>query len=325
MPLGEFALIRKYFNEQLAPDILGVGDDAARLPIAPGEQLVVCKDLLIEGRHYFPDVDPRALGHKSLAVNLSDLAAMGAKPLGCLLGLGIRQPDEEWLNGFSKGLLDLAHKWNCPLVGGDTVKVSVDGVISVTALGLLPSGSKGLLRNSAKVGDDIWISGYLGAAHVALLGLKSEIRLDEPLLQELRVALEWPQPRLDLGQALLGVAHSAIDISDGLLQDLNHVLEASNCGATIWADSLPLHPALRGMSTDLVLQAALVGGDVYELCFTAPPEVHDRVVMVGQLLGIPLTRVGSIDAGSGLRVVDAQGQRLQFESYGFDHFRIDEN
>ena len=321
MALDEFSLIRRYFQGRVATDVLGVGDDAARLPMPANTQLVVCKDLLIEGRHFFSDVNPETLGHKALAVNLSDLAAMGAKPVGCLLGLGLRQADPQWLDGFSRGLLALTEQSECPLLGGDTVRVKNEIVISVTALGTLPAGEPGLLRSHARPGDDIWVSGYLGAAHVALLGLQADPRITLEYLARVRDALEMPQPRLSLGQSLLGVARAAIDISDGLLQDLGHILKASGCGASIHYADLPVDPRLKGLPSDLCATAVLTGGDVYELCFTADTARRDDIVRIGEQLDIPLTRIGMMQEGEGLDVMDADGKAMAVGCGGFDHFR----
>lgn len=321
MALDEFSVIREYFQGRVSSNVLGVGDDAARLPMPPNTQLVVCKDLLIEGRHFFADVNPATLGHKALAVNLSDLAAMGAKPVGCLLGLGLRQAQPQWLAGFSQGLLGLAERWECPLLGGDTVRVQHEIVISVTALGVLPVGEPGLLRSNARPGDDIWVSGYLGAAHIALLGLQGESGVSQDRLESVRRALETPQPRLLLGQALLGVARAAIDISDGLLQDLGHILKASGCRARLHYADIPLDPGLKGLPPALCATAALTGGDVYELCFTADASRRSDIVRIGERLNIPVTRIGVMQAGDGLEIVDAQGAAMNVGHSGFDHFR----
>lgn len=319
--LDEFSLIRSYFANPVAPQMLGVGDDAARVPMPAGSQLVACKDLLIEGRHFFPDVDPRLLGHKSLAVNLSDLAAMGAKPLACLLGIGLRQADPQWLEAFSGGLLELARLWDCPLVGGDTVRVRTETVISVTALGSLPEGQQGLMRSAAVAGDDIWISGYLGAPHVALLALKGDARIDSDLLARTRSALEQPQPRLTLGQSLLGLAHAAIDISDGLVQDLGHVAQASQCLTQLRYADLPIDPRLSGLPEEIRTEAVLRGGDVYELCFTAPASRRQDIERIGRQLKVPLACAGQVLDGHGVQVLASDGSIMNMNSPGFDHFR----
>ena len=321
MALDEFSVIREYFQRRVSSDVLGVGDDAARLPMPPNTELVVCKDLLIEGRHFFSEVNPETLGHKALAVNLSDLAAMGAEPMGFLLGLGLRQAQPQWLSGFSQGLLRLAQQWNCPLLGGDTVRVEGEIVISVTALGTLPAGEPGLLRSNARPGDDIWVSGYLGAAHVALLGLQADRRVSAERLTTVRDALETPQPRLLLGQALLGVARAAIDISDGLLQDLGHILKASGCRARLQYGDLPVDPRLQGLPAEVCIDAVLTGGDVYELCFTADVSKRSDIARISKQLNLPISRVGEMHAGEGLEIIDAMGSPMTIGQSGFDHFR----
>lgn len=321
MALDEFSLIRQFFTASMPANVLGPGDDAARVPMTLGAQLVVTKDLLIEGQHFFPNVTPLSLGYKSLAVNLSDLAAMGATPVGCLLGLGLPKADPVWLQGFSEGFLSLSQAAQCPLVGGDTVRAQDLAIISVTALGALPSGQTGLLRSGAQVGDDIWVSGYLGAAHIALLGLQGDDRISAQRLEQTRHALEKPQPRLALGQGLLNLAHSAIDISDGFVQDLGHVLTASVCGATIDYAAMPIHPALLDIPLALQQEAVLSGGDVFELCFTAPESNRAAVLALGKALNIQVTRVGAIEQTSGLRVLDQFAQPIKISYGGFDHFK----
>lgn len=323
--LGEFSLIREYFQDQVPSDALGVGDDAARIPVPGASQVVVCKDLLIEGRHFFSDVNPVTLGHKALAVNLSDLAAMGASPLGYLLGIGLRTVQPDWLKAFSEGMIGLGHRYGCPLIGGDTVRVSGELVISVTALGTLPAGQGGLLRQAAEPGDDIWVSGYLGAAHIALSGLQGDRRVSRACIDSTRSALEMPEPRVALGLALLGLAHAAIDISDGLAQDLGHILDESGCAARLHCADLPIDPRLDGLPQDLRLRAALTGGDDYELCFTAPASKRADLSRLSQTLDLALSRVGVIEAGAGLSILDTDGRPMQIHHVGFDHFRQDVN
>lgn len=322
MALSEFSLIDRYFKTELAPGSLGVGDDAAVLPVTPGRKLVVCKDLLLEGRHFFSDVCAESLGYKSLAVNLSDLAAMGSSPIGCLLGLGIPSVDEDWLAAFSTGFREIANRWGCPLIGGDTVFSDKGIFISVTALGELPVDQKGLLRSAAKVDDDIWVSGPLGAPDIAVRILSGRLQDPHQVLPDIRVTLERPQPRVGLGQSLLGVAHAAIDISDGLAQDLGHVLKASGVGAVLDIERLPVHPALKGFPMQTVNHAVLHGGDVYELCFTAPVSSRDSVAEIGKSLGLNLVIVGKIQAEPGLFGQTA-GQLMALPTKGFDHFAQD--
>ncbi|GAA4329523.1 thiamine-phosphate kinase [Pigmentiphaga soli] len=320
---GEFDLIRRWFARPAPAGVLGVGDDCALLPPARGA-LAVSTDLLLEGRHFFADVDPEALGHKALAVNLSDLAAMGAAPTAFVLGLALPAADDAWLEGFSRGLFALADAHGCALVGGDTTRSAGGVAISITVFGELPP-EQALKRAGARVGDDIWLSGQLGAADVALRLLRGEPGVAAPaqrdaLLAATRDALERPQPRVALGLALRGVAHAAIDISDGLLQDLGHILAASGCGARLRVDELPVAPALADVPPALRRRAALGGGDVYELCFTAPPARRDLVLAAAAGTGVPVARVGVIEAAPGLRAVDDAGAPVSDLPGGFDHF-----
>lgn len=316
---AEFDLIARYFTRPAPDGMLGVGDDCALLPTTPGMRLAVSADLLVEGRHFFPDVAPDALGHKSLAVNLSDLAAMGARPLGCLLSLSLPRVDPDWLAAFSGAFHALADQAGCPLVGGDTVR-SADGItIGVTVMGQV-APDQALRRDAAQQGDDIWVSGELGAADVALQLLQGRLAPDAGLLAQTRQALEWPQPQLALGQALAGLAHAAIDISDGLAQDLGHILAASRCGAQLHVDALPIAPALLGLPAQVRRDAALSGGDVYQLCFTAAAADADAVMAGAQRAGVRVTRVGRIVQAPGLRILDAAGDCLSLRQHGFDHF-----
>jgi thiamine-monophosphate kinase len=320
MALSEFSLIDRYFKTALSAGCVGVGDDAAVMPWVGARKLVACKDVLVQGRHFFADVDPAALGHKSLAVNLSDLAALGATPVGCLLGLALPRIDEPWLEHFSAGLQALAHQWGCPLIGGDTVSTDQGIVISVTALGSLPQDQPGLLRSAARIDDDIWFSGQLGAADLALRILQGSLTDPHDLLSQVRDSLERPQPRIALGQRLLEVANAAIDISDGLVQDLGHLLQQSQVGAVLELDLLPAHPSLAGLPEQVVQQAILGGGDVYELCFTAAPERHADVLAIGQSLGLQLTCIGRITAGGQLMGRRSNGDLAVLSNKGFDHF-----
>ncbi|UOD50804.1 thiamine-phosphate kinase [Orrella daihaiensis] len=323
MALGEFSLIDRYFKRLASPasmpGMVGVGDDAAILPISPGHKLVVCKDVLVEGRHFFSDVAPDALGHKSLAVNLSDLAAMGAKPIGCLLGLGVPTINETWLASFAAGLGALADRYRCPLIGGDTVASEQGIFISVTALGTLHEKQPGLLRSAAEVGDDIWVSGPLGVPDIALRILLGTLADPQNRLPGLRVGLERPEPRVALGQQLLGVANAAIDISDGLTQDLGHVLQASGVGAVIDLEQLPVDQRLAVFDPSVVRDAVLYGGDVYELCFTVPAQYRPRVIAVGESLGLELFRIGKVRRQPGL-FAQTDGSLTELKPKGFDHF-----
>lgn len=316
---GEFELIGRHFNWPAPPGVLGVGDDCALLPVAPGHRLAVTTDLLVEGRHFFADADPESLGHKALAVNVSDLGAMGARPLGCVLGLSLPAVDDGWLEKFARGFRALAEALDCPLVGGDTTRSPQGVIISVTAMGEVAVDAA-LRRSAARPGDDIWVSGSLGGAHVALELLQGNHPQHADLLEALRASLERPQPPVAFGAALAGVAHAAIDISDGLLQDLGHILKASGCAADIDYPSLPVHPALSGLDAALVQRAVLNGGDVYQLCFTAAPTARPRIEALALEHGVAARIVGRIRAGAGVDV-SACPLPLGADGHaGFDHF-----
>ncbi|UAN00654.1 thiamine-phosphate kinase [Achromobacter mucicolens] len=319
---SEFDLIARYFTRAAPDGLLGVGDDCALFPVPPGEQVATSTDLLLEGRHFFPDVDPKSLGHKALAVNLSDLAAMGARPIGCVLGLALPRLDEPWLAAFAEGFHALAAAHGCPLVGGDTTRSAHDLAISVTVFGSVPPG-QALRRDGARSGDDIWVSGELGAADVAYRLLDGQYPADAALLAATRGALEWPEPQVGLGTALRGIANAAIDLSDGLVQDLRHILAASRVGACLRFADLPMAPALAGLDTAPLQRALLGGGDVYQLCFTAPPSRRDAVLAAARKAGARVTRVGEILPQPGIAVLDPQGQPLADLPAGFDHFPAD--
>lgn len=316
---SEFDLIARYFTRTAPAGLLGVGDDCALFPVPPGEQVASSTDLLLEGRHFFSNVDPRALGHKALAVNLSDLAAMGARPIGCVLGLALPRLDEPWLAAFADGFHALADAHGCPLIGGDTTRSAHDLAISVTVFGAVPAG-QALRRDGAQAGDDIWVSGELGAADVAYRLLDGQYPANDALLAATRPALEWPQPQVPLGLALRGIAHAAIDLSDGLLQDLGHILAASRLGANLEYVRMPVAAALAALDDAPRRRAVLGGGDVYQLCFTAPAARREAVQQAADQAQARVTRVGHTLAQPGLRVLDAQGQPLADLPAGFDHF-----
>jgi thiamine-monophosphate kinase len=319
--LSEFDLIARYFTRPLRHDsraALGIGDDCALLTPAPGTQLAISSDMLVEGRHFFPNANPAKLGHKCLAVNLSDLAAMGAKPVAFTLALSLPEAKPEWLAAFSEGLFKLADAHGCELIGGDTTKGPLN--ICITVFGELPSG-QALRRDAARAGDDVWISGTLGDARLALAGCRQEIMLDTAAIEAAAVRLDEPIPRVALGIALRGVAHAAIDISDGLIGDLGHVLQRSGVGATVNVDALPAGPTLERRSQDMRHRFALAGGDDYELCFTAPVSKRDAVAAAARAAATAVTRVGSIEAAAGLRLTDAGGAPLDLQLSSFDHFK----
>lgn len=323
--MGEFDLIARYFTRPVRRAALGVGDDCALLSVTPGMHLAVSSDMLVEGRHFFTDVNPAHLGHKALAVNLSDLAACGAQPLAFTLALALPRVHEPWLQAFADGLLQLADAHQCELVGGDTTQGPLN--ICVTIFGEVPTG-QALLRSGARVGDDIYVSGTPGEARLALDALRGRLALPPGALPPLRQRLEQPMPRVALGLALRGVASSAIDVSDGLLGDLCHILKASKVGACVDASiamDLLAHSAHQlgataSLAAETLMQCALAGGDDYELVFTAPPTRQDAVQAAAQASGTRATRIGRIEAAPGLRVVDSSGQPVAQRFASFDHF-----
>ncbi|MDP3762048.1 MAG: thiamine-phosphate kinase [Ramlibacter sp.] len=318
--MGEFDLIDKYFKRPVTRNALGIGDDCALLAPAAGMQLAVSSDMLVEGRHFLSTVEPSRLGHKALAVNLSDLAACGARPLAFTLALSMPQADEAWLEPFSRGLLALADEYACELVGGDTTRGPL--TICITVFGEVPTG-QALLRSGARAGDDIYASGTLGEARLALEAFRGSVSLPVEAFQRARARMEEPAPRVALGEALRGVATAAIDVSDGLLGDLGHILRGSGVGAridTATAAGLMDPVCAAALDEDRRLEYALAGGDDYELLFTAPASSRGAVQEAARQAGTPVTRIGSIEAAAGLRLVDAAGQPLQRRYGSFDHF-----
>ena len=327
--MGEFDLIARYFPRPAARAALGVGDDCALLQPAPGTQIAISSDMLVEGRHFFADVDPFTLGHKALAVNLSDLAACGAKPLAFTLALSLPRVDEDWLAAFSQGLLALADAQGCELVGGDTTRGPLN--ICITVFGEVPvihGASQALLRSGAKPDDDVYVSGTLGDARLALEALRGAVTLPPGMLAQARQRLEQPTPRLALGQALRGIASAAIDVSDGLLGDLRHILHASKMGATLEtalvinlvAASSRSDWAAAGIDAEKQMEFTLAGGDDYELAFTAPASAREAVQAAARQAQTPVSRIGRIDADPGLRLLDAAGALLERRYASFDHF-----
>jgi thiamine-monophosphate kinase len=322
--LSEFDLIKQYFTRPKHRDasgrtVLGVGDDCALLAPTPGMQLAVSSDMLVEGRHFLPGADPFELGHKSLAVNLSDLAAMGARPLGFTLALALPAADPAWLDGFSRGLFALADAHGCELVGGDTTKGPLN--ICITIFGELHPGTA-LRRDAARAGDDIWISGTLGDARLALADALGELALPDADRRLAAPRLHAPSPRVALGRLLAEgrLAHAALDISDGLAGDIKHILAASKVGAVLDIDALPAGPALARQPLDVRRRFTAAGGDDYELCFTAPAANRETVLAAGARSGTAVTRVGRIEAEPGLRFADANGALLPLDLHGWDHF-----
>ena len=321
MALGEFDLIARFFSRPVRHAVLGGGDDCALIAPTPGQQLAIASDMLVEGRHFLSTVPPQYLGHKALAVNLSDLAACGARPLAFTLALALPRVDEAWLAGFAQGLYALAELHGIELVGGDTTAGPLN--ICITVIGDVPPG-QALRRDGARAGDALWVShasgGGIGDARLALEVFRGQARVADNHWDSVRAAMEQPQPRLALGQALRGVASSAIDLSDGLVGDLGHVLRRSGVGGLVQVDDLPASPALLRQALALRRECQLAGGDDYELLFTAPAASTAAVQAAAQAAGVAVTRIGQIDAGSGLRLVDAAGQTVTQLARGFDHF-----
>jgi thiamine-monophosphate kinase len=326
MAFGEFDLIARWFtrpgreSERIA---LGVGDDCALVRPTPGMQLAVSTDMLVEGRHFLSSVPPQRLGHKALAVNLSDLAACGAAPLAFTLALSLPRVDPAFLDGFAHGLLALADAHGIELIGGDTTAGPLN--ICITVFGEVPP-DQALLRSGARAGDDLWVShpdgGGLGDARLALEAFRGHVSLDADAFEAVRARMELPTPRNALGLALRGVATSAIDLSDGLLGDLQHVLARSSVGATLDADALPLSAVLAAQAVTLRRECTLAGGDDYELLFSAAPARVAAVQAAAAQAGCAIARIGRVDAAPGLRVVDARGRHVATPWAAFDHFKI---
>ena len=326
--MGEFDLITRFFVRPPRPGgavALGAGDDCALLQTAAGMQLAISSDMLVEGRHFLPTVDPEALGHKALAVNLSDLAACGARPVAFTSALALPQVDESWLEAFSRGMLALADEHCCELVGGDTTRGPL--AICITVFGEVPAG-QALLRSGARAGDDIYVSGTLGDARLALEIFRGAVSAPSDVFERARERMERPTPRVALGQALRGVATSAIDVSDGLVGDLGHILSRSGVGATL---DLPVATQLlatqelwtRAFGTfdaEKAVEWVFSVGDDYELAFTAPPAAHAAVVAASQASATRVTRIGLVQAEPGLRFVGADGLPAQRRFGSFDHF-----
>ena len=326
--MGEFDLIERYFKRaaKSSPSLdLGIGDDCALLAPAPGMQLAISSDMLVEGRHFLSTVSPEALGHKALAVNLSDLAACGAKPVAFTLALALPRIDETWLEGFSKGLFALADAHGCALIGGDTTAGPLN--ICITVFGHIPVG-QALLRSGAKAGDDIYVSGLPGQARLALEAFRGNISLHENDFALARLRMERPTPRVALGLALRRIASSAIDVSDGLLGDLGHILKASSLGAEIELsaiDSIALCadylPASSQFGTKYLRKMILAGGDDYELLFTASPDQRDAVQQAAKAALTRINQIGSMQTESGLRLREADGSLAINDFASFDHFK----
>jgi thiamine-monophosphate kinase len=314
----EFSLIARHFTRTTPGAVLGVGDDCALLAPTPGMQLAVSSDMLLEGRHFSPQDSPAGIGHKSLAVNLSDLAAMGATPRWATLAIALPEENDAWLTAFARGFFRMADQHGIELVGGDTTRGAL--TLSITVMGEIPPG-QALRRDGAQAGDDIWVSGVLGSAALALAYRQGRLFMEQIDAAKVLPALYLPTPRVALGIALRGLAHSAIDTSDGLLADLGHILERSSVGARLDFSALPTLPVVQAHLHEAVArECVLAGGDDYELCFTAPAGQRDAVLAAAASTNVTVTRIGQITAGPGLTVITADGQPLLYDKTGYDHF-----
>jgi thiamine-monophosphate kinase len=342
--LSEFSLIERYFSQPAAAfpatgdepkATLGIGDDCALLASKPGQHLAISTDMLVSGRHFFPDVSPWSLGYKALAVNLSDLAAMGAKPRAFTLALSMPKADESWLEAFSSGLFQMANRYGCELIGGDTTS-GPNVTISITVFGDVPA-AQALRRDAARPGDDIWVSGMLGGARAGLGIRRGEWSLNDSANEAIAIkALEQPEPRVALGIALRGVARAALDISDGLAGDLLHILKRSKMQATVNIDQIPRAETLATLPETTQVHCILAGGDDYELCFTAPVAARTEIERIGTAQKVLVTRIGTIEgpATEGRAASGASSERqeppaidwrdntgpVSYPDTGFDHF-----
>lgn len=318
--MGEFDLIERFFKRPPRNADVGVGDDCAVWTPRAGHQLTFSADMLVEGRHFLSTVNPEYLGHKALAVNLSDLAACGATPQAFLLSLSMPLADEAWLAGFSKGLFHLADQHGCELIGGDTTQGPLN--IAITVMGDTPQGQS-ILRSGAQVGDDLYVSGHLGDARLALEAFRGNVSLPQAVFDLAKRRMECPTPRLALGQALRGIAHAMADISDGLLGDLGHILKASHVGAEIYTSAacdMMQTGQLWSCSPDLALMCVLSGGDDYELVFSAPPLAAKKVQEAAITSCTPIKRIGRITDTHRLVLLSADGQPMSTSFHSFDHF-----
>jgi thiamine-monophosphate kinase len=315
--MSEFDLIQKYFTKPTRHTVLSVGDDSALIQTSAGCELAVSTDMSVSGTHFFADAAPYDIGWKSLAVNVSDMAAMGAQPKWATLAIALPEVDESWLSEFSRGFFACADEFGVDLIGGDTTRGPLN--ISATIMGEVPIG-KALKRSGAQAGDDIWVSGNLGSAALGLAHLQDKVRLKDPTLQTSIHALYRPAPRVNLGLQLREIATSCIDISDGLLADLGHILNASNCGATVDLERIPCIDYLKIDLQNLQFQTfILAGGDDYELCFTAHPNKREAINTMSQQLNLALNIIASTRMDIGLQAT-YKNTEIKLLRQGFDHF-----
>jgi thiamine-monophosphate kinase len=316
---SEFALIDRYFRRPTRHTVLGVGDDGAIFRPSPGMELVVSTDMLVSGTHFLPETNAEDLGWKTLAVNVSDMAAMGAQPRWALLAAAVPAATESWIEKFARGFFACADEFGIDVIGGDTTKGPRN--FCVTIFGEVPAG-QALLRSGAQAGNDVWVSGHVGRAALGLAQLQGRLVLDEPARADCMAALHRPQPRVALGLALRGLATAAIDVSDGLLADLGHILDESKVSANLCIPGLPP----PGIERDCWLS----GGDDYELVFTTPAARRNEVATLADRLGLALTRIGHIEGTvlprgfppvtPRLTLADANGVAVEVERGGYDHF-----
>jgi thiamine-monophosphate kinase len=315
--ISEFELIRRYFTKAAGKYTrLGIGDDCALIKVNEGMELALSTDMLVSGTHFFSDVSASQLGHKVLAVNLSDMAAMGGQPRWCTLAAALPEANETWVAAFAEGFFALADRFEVDLIGGDTTKGPLNFCVQI--MGEVRTG-KALLRGGAKVEDDIWVSGELGGAALMLKHLQGQILLSEELVQQCAKRLHTPEPRVALGLKLINIANSCIDVSDGLIADLGHILERSQVGAELWLGAIP-SPLIPDIDSLELYQCMLAGGDDYELCFTAAKDKRALIDDISSSLKLRLSRIGIIKRESGLVVKDHQQNVVELAIKGFDHF-----
>jgi thiamine-monophosphate kinase len=315
---SEFDLIRRHFIRPAKRTDLTAGDDAALFRVAPDMQLAVTTDTLVAGTHFFHDTSPHDLGWKTLAVNLSDLAAMGAAPRWATLALTLPAADESWIAAFAEGFFDCAGRYDVELVGGDITRGPL--AMTMALFGEVPAG-QAITRAGGQPGDDLWISGWPGLAALGLMCLQNRIRLANA--DRALAALHRPVPRVEAGEALRGIAHAMIDVSDGLAGDLVHLCECSKLGAILDADTLPLAPLIAaGTDETQARRILLTGGDDYELLFSAPPKARDTLSALARKLGLPFTRIGrfSAEAGPILLTEGPEASPRPLDVRGYDHF-----
>lgn len=315
--MSEFNLIKHYFTRPAQDTDLSVGDDAALIQVKAGHQLAISADMLVEGTHFLANCPAFDIGWKSLAVNVSDMAAMGANPKWATLAIALPEENEDWLAEFSRGFFACAESFSVSLIGGDTTRGPLN--ICVQIMGEIPIGSA-LRRDGAKVNDEIWVSGTLGMAALGLASLQGKLALNGDEKTQCIRALQRPQARVELGLALRHIAHSAIDISDGLLADLGHILKLSKIGATLDWGAIPKLSTDKSIAAATLQETTLGGGDDYELCFTAPESAHAQIIEIGKQLNIQLSCIGVAHQEHGLRVLDGD-QPLEIKKAGYDHFK----